>query len=314
MVKPNFLVLGAAKAGTTSLYNYLKQHPQIYLSSHREPNFWGFEGESCNSGGLADEQGSKRYQFLRKISITNRQLYEAQFDGVVKEKAIGEISPLYLYNPRAARRIHQYKPNIKLITILRNPVERAYSHFVYYLTRGQEPIPDFYQAIKQEEVEVKNIWYGHRHYIRLGFYYSQLEPYFQLFPPDSIKIYLYEEFAQNPTAMLQDLCQFLEIEQQFELDTSVKYNQSLVPKNKMLHNLLTHQSPVKNFLKKLLPPQMTQVVQNFNQQNLVKVKPFCSPEARNYLISIYEEDILQLQDLIERDLSDWLGKTKVTDS
>lgn len=307
MNKPNFIILGAAKSGTTSLYKYLSQHPNIYMSSQKELNFFAFDGEHFNSDGAADREGKQRYNYLKKISITNIQAYQEQFEGVKNEQAIGEASPLYLYSPRVAPRIYRYQPNIKLIAIFRNPIERAYSHLAYQIARNHESITDFDLVVKQEPITVNNIWYGSRHYVRLGYYYSQIKRYYELFEPSCIKIYLYEQLVNKPQEMLKNIFNFLEVDSTFLPNTKIKYNQSVIPKNRKLHNLIASPSPLKSSLKKKLSPRLIEVITNLKKRNLVKVTPSLKPETEKYLRSIYREDILQLQDLIQQDLSHWLN-------
>lgn len=304
---PNFLVIGAAKSGTTSLYHYLKQHPQIYMSPKKELNFFVFDGEDVDTDSLVNEGGKKRYNWLKSLSITSFQDYQAQFEGVIDEKAIGEASPTYLYHPSSAQRIHQYNPEMKLIAVFRNPVTRASSHFAQYLANNQEPQPDFAQAIKMEDIKVHSIWWDYRHYIRMGFYYSQIRRYLELFGQSQIRIYLYEDFCNNPLKMLEDIYSFLEVDNSFIANTSVRYWEAKQPKNKVVHSLFTSRNPLKKAVKNILPSRVQQVVTNLKNRNLVKIQVPLSTEARNYLTSIYREDILNLQNLIGRDLSLWLN-------
>ena len=95
MVMPNFLVIGAAKAGTTSVYEYLKQHPQIWMSPLKETNFFALEGETLNFRGPGDQD------YINRFSITKIEDYLNLFQGVSNQVAIGEVSPLYLYSPKA---------------------------------------------------------------------------------------------------------------------------------------------------------------------------------------------------------------------
>ncbi|NEO99850.1 MAG: sulfotransferase [Symploca sp. SIO2E9] len=316
-LSPNFLIIGAAKAGTTALYHYLAQHPDIYMSRIKELNFFAFEGEKYNCDGLADEGGMKRYKGLRRVSVTDPEAYQIQFKGVTNQKAIGEASPMYLYNPRTAQRIHDYKSDMRLIVILRNPVDRAHSHFAQYVLRGQDHLTHFSQAIKAEDIYVPNIWWGYRHYVRLGFYYCQLQRYFDVFSPDLIKIYLFEDLKANPTRVLQDIFQFVEVDSNLVPDTSTKHNQSLVAKNRTLHHSLRNletflrsQSSANKLLRKLLPTQVKKLGSdwrvNLGNKNLVKGKPPLPMDVRKQLTSVYRDDILKLQDLIGRDLSSWL--------
>src|SRR5580765_3646808 len=121
MTLPNFLIIGAGKSGTTALYEYLKQHPQVYMSPVKEPRFFAFEGESVNFGGPWGERLNPEVMAFNSIAS-----YSALFEDVEDETAIGEASPIYLWAAKAAARIHRRVPDARLIAILRDPVERAY--------------------------------------------------------------------------------------------------------------------------------------------------------------------------------------------
>ncbi|NET03831.1 MAG: sulfotransferase [Symploca sp. SIO2B6] len=322
---PNFLIIGAAKAGTTALYHYLDQHPDIYMSPKKELNFFAFDGEHPDHGGVSDYKGFKRYEKLRKISVTKLDEYQYKFRGATTHKAVGEASPMYLYNPRTPQRIYDYKSDMRLIAILRNPADRAHSHFAQYVFKGEEPITDFAQAIKAEDIDVPHIWWGYRHYVRLGFYYRQLQPYFDLFPPHLIKVFLFEDFQTNPQGLLRDIFEFLGVDSSFVADTASKHNQSLVAKNQTIHRslgsletFLRSGNPVNKMLRAVLPSKLKRLGSQWRveqaHKNLVKGKPYLSTAVRQQLISIYQDDILKLQELIGRDLSSWLKDQNVVES
>ena len=298
MTMPNFLIIGAAKSGTTALYQYLKQHPQIYMSPVQDPEFFSFEGEQLNFCGPGVT--------INTSSITNIEAYRRLFQGVSKEIAIGERSALCLYIPKAAERIKHYIPHAKLIAILRNPVDRAYSSFMHLIRDNREPITDFYQAIEAEEDRIRNNWGFLWRYQDLGFYFIQLKRYFDLFDQDQIRIYIYDDFCTRPVEVIQDIFRFLEIDANFIPDTSVKPNVSGVPQNKVLHAFLRQSNPLKTLLKTLLTAKLRKKIAN-NLMNLNLSKPQLSPEIRNQLVEVFREDIVQLQDLINRDLSAWLN-------
>ena len=132
MAMPNFLIIGAMKSGTTALYYYLEQHPQVYMSPVKEPNF--FCSEENSDGDFATRLGA----------------YQDLFRDVSGEKAIGEASHCYLYEPEAAARIQEYITDAKLIAVLRDPVDRAYSHFLHMVRNGSEPLTDFALALREE--------------------------------------------------------------------------------------------------------------------------------------------------------------------
>ncbi len=296
---PNFLVIGASKAGTTSLYEYLKQHPQVYMSPLKELRFFALEGENPNFCGPWDDIEIERY------SITSLDAYKHQFLGVTDEIAIGEASPWYLYSEKAAINIKKYLPKAKLIAILRDPVDRAYSHFSMHVLNGREPLTEFTQAIQEEKNRISNNWSWSWHYVQRGLYYQQLSRYFSLFEDEKIKIYLYEDLKTNAIKVVQDIFQFLGVETSFIPDLSLQHNVSGIPKNKILHSFLTKKNPVKTLLKSLIPDQYRhQLSTKLTTKNLAKST--VSLEVRQELIKVYRDDILQLQDLIDRDLSAWL--------
>lgn len=295
MMMPNFLVIGAARSGTTALYRYLKQHPQIYMSAIKEPNFFAVAGEEPGSAPPIDWVASRfTRRPLRVVRITDIESYSALFQQVVDEVAIGEASPSYLIAPKAPERIKLCLPAVKLIAILRNPVDRAYSaHSLRWFYAGQERA-DFGQAIRD---------------IYWGFYYTHLKGYFSIFERAQIKVHLYEDFRANPAWILRDIFQFLCVSETFEPDLSVHYNVGGVPKNRIWHAFLLGLGPVTSVFKPLVPaavrPKAVDIHNRLQRGALVKPPPL-EPAAREELIEIYREDILKLQDLLQRDLSAWL--------
>ncbi|NEP00702.1 MAG: sulfotransferase [Symploca sp. SIO2E9] len=304
MIMPNFLIIGAMKAGTTSMYQYLKQHPQIYMSPIKEPQFFPFEGRTLNFRGPGN-QGAP----LNSIAVTEIEAYRALFDQVSNQRAIGEASVIYLYMLNAAERIKYHIPDVRLIVILRNPADRAYSHFLSRVG-WREPITNFAQVLREEKMRIANNWGPGWHYASMGFYYAQLRRYYDNFCSNQIKVYLYEDYMNSPISVLQETFQFLDVDDKFIPDLSKKHNVSTgVPRNKLLHRLLTKSHPVKSILKPLLSTGIranlvNKIVKGVRSHNLGKYE--FSLELRKQLSQLYREDILKLQDLIQKDLSKWL--------
>ena len=298
IIMPNFLIIGAAKSGTSAIYHYLKQHPQIYMSPIKEPYFFAFEGEKLNFQGPG--------LTINESSIKEIESYRNLFQGVSDEVAIGEASTLYLYIPKAPTLIKQYVPNIKLIAILRNPVDRAYSSFMHLIRDQQEPITDFAQALKAEESRIQNNWGFLWRYQDIGFYSVQLKRYFEKFDRSQIKVYLYDDFKNDPVSLLQDICSFLNVDENFMPDMSIKRNVSGVPKSRLLQNFLRKKpSPLKGVLKTFIPYSVGDKIRGYLlSKNLAKTE--LQPQVRKQLLQVYREDILKTQDLIGRDLSKWL--------
>ncbi|TCJ15544.1 sulfotransferase, partial [Rubrobacter taiwanensis] len=184
MTLPDFLVIGAGKAGTTSLYYYLRQHPQVYMSPTKETNFFALEGQRVAFRGPGVEER------INAWTITELSEYERQFAGVRGERAVGEVCPLYLYSERAAERIKRHVPEVRLIAVLRDPAERAYSSFLMLRRSGREPLEDFAAALEAEDRRVAGGWEYAWHYRRAGYYHEQLSRYYALFDPAQIRVYL----------------------------------------------------------------------------------------------------------------------------
>lgn len=292
---PNFLGLGAAKAATVSARRYLQQHPDVFVAAG-EPRFFSFEGQDLDPEHV-----------VHQATITDRESYHRLFDEHAGEKAIGEVSPSYLFNPRAPENIKKHIPDAKMFAILRDPSERAYSHFVHMAQNDFEVTTDFAEALREPVVQVGK-WKRDRMYLPFGFYHEQLSRYFELFPPEQIKIFLYEEVIRDNKAMMRELYRFVGVDDTFEPDTSLRYNPSGIPKSRFIEQFTSKPHPVKTFVRAFLPGPARRALHRtkmkIQRKNLEKGK--LSPEMRQHLIGIYREDILKLQDLIGRDLSTWL--------
>jgi hypothetical protein len=293
MTLPNFLIIGAAKSGTTAISQFLAQHPQIYMSSIKEPYYFSLE-EAPTFCGPGDQEA-----FC--TAVTDIESYLQLFHEVSGEIAIGEASTTYLYIPQASKRIFTHIPKVKLIAILRNPVDRAYASFLHQRREGREPVVEFSKALQLEEKRIQKNWMPLWHYKQCGFYFIQLKRYYDLFNQDQIKVYLYEDFKNDPNGLLKNIFDFLNVDQDFSPDTSIRYNASGIPKSKLLHSLISQKSLMKTALKPLFPKSLRQKIR---MKNLAK--PELKPELRSQLQKTYRKDILKLQNLIKRDLGHWL--------
>src|SRR5215211_584343 len=295
MTMPNFLIIGAGKSGTTSLYHYLKQHPEIYMSPVKEPKFFALEGKTLNFRGPNDAH-------MNRKSVTDIDTYQALFRGVTDEKAIGEASPLYLYSPEAPGRIKHHVPRARLIAILRNPVERAYSSFIQRVQKGDEPLQDFALALQEEEIRMRNNWAPRWQVKQIGFYYLHLKRYHDIFDPDQIKVFLYDDLKSNPIGVAQSAYRFLGVDDSFSPNISSVHNPSGIPKSKALQLFLSRPNPLKSVLKLVVPrglrPHLTAYLENRN----IAGPPPLDQDVRKELMASYREDILKLEKLIDRDL------------
>ena len=306
MTMPNFFIVGAQKAGTTSLYHYLDQHPQVFMSPIKEPFF--FDHEINPEGEVVWRELKGRRQPPRFASIEE---YRALFEGVRGEKAIGEASPLYIYAPGTPERIERYAPGAKSVVLLRHPAERAYSAFLYAVRIGAEPLTDFAQALRAEPQRVRDGWHYVFHYRSRGLYYNQLKRYYEVFGRERVGAWLYEDMREDPTGVARSVFRFLQVDDTFVADTSSRHNQAGVPASVSARAAMKATDRAVGALRKGLAPTSSVLPLAYKMRRAVQSRvltrpPPIDPGLREDLTRSYEEDILRLQELIDRDLSAWL--------
>ena len=312
MTMPNFFVVGAQKAGTTSLYHYLDQHPEVFMCPAKEPFF--FDHEIDSTGNLIQQRFGRR-SLARKPRFASIQEYRSLFDGVGDEKAVGEATPLYIYAPGTAERIKHHVPEARIVAILRNPADRAYSAFLYALRLGIEPLTDFRRALQEEERRIRQNWHYVYRYRDRGLYYRQIKEYYEVFGSEKVGLWLYEDMREDPQAVSSSLFRFLGVDASFSPDTSSRHNAAKVPKNAASRVAIKAMNKVFPVAKKIFPSSSVRVREQWdfkvrqlvNNRILAEEPPPLDPALRTSLLEDYREDIFKLQDLIGRDLSLWLA-------
>lgn len=301
MTLPNFLIIGAGKSGTTALYQTLKQHPDVFMSQIKEPTFFVFYGAAPP---LYQGPGDDR-ELARKIFSLKD--YLDLFKEATYHPAIGEASCAYLsHSEVVAPRIREMTPDIKLIAVLRHPAERAYSKYQDMVRSGRETLP-FEQALAAEKDRLAMNWIKGWGYKANGYYYKLLRPYFDLFPREQIRIFLYEDWKNHPQQMLQEILNYLGVQNPY-VPPVVWANITRLPRSRKIHQLLTGQFLFRRWLRFIIPSAVRQkIMAQLLLWNSRKPPPL-DPEIRCRLTQEFREDILKLQDLIHRDLSHWLAQ------
>ena len=205
---PDFFVLGAPKAGTTAIHRAMARNPGLFLSDPKEPKFFLCDGTSPRRSGHAgpgDSHSAREW-------IWRRDRYEALFDNAPAGALKGESTPFYLYDLAAQTRIAQLIPQAKLIAVLRDPIDRAYSNWLHLWSDGLEPISDFVTACRAEDQRVADGWAPFWHYLRLGRYGDQLTHLFSLFPRTQVHLLRYRELVDEPADTLRRIWRFLGVE------------------------------------------------------------------------------------------------------
>ena len=298
MTMPNFLIIGAPRSGTTTLYEGLLEHPEVYMPSLKEPWFFALEGEVGPFRGPGDDHNVRR-------GVRDLDSYRALFKGVSGESAVGEASTLYLYSPVAPFRIKEKTPEAKLIAILRNPVDRAYSNYMQHVQQGREML-SFTAALEAEQERIRAHWSPFWFYRQLGFYTEQLSRYLNIFDREQIKVFLYEDLERDLGAVLEEVFHFLDVDKNFTPTLSVRHNMGGIPKSRALHSFLSYSNPLKTALKPFFPRALRKRLRVYVRNRNLNEGPQVSPGLRRELIEEHREDIVKLEELIQRDLSKWL--------
>jgi hypothetical protein len=296
---PNFLIVGAAKAGTTALYHQLTQHSEVFMSEQKEMNFFALKDQTLDFKGPGDMDG------IHRTSITNQSIYISFFSNLKNKKAIGEVSPLYLYSPIAPELINSLIPNSKIIIILRNPVDRAFSAFSHLRRDHREKIDNFEKAFDQNDTRKELNWAEIWHYKSMGLYFDQVQRYLQYFPKNQMLFIIYDDFVNTPQKVLEKLCTFLSINSNFKFDTESKYNKSGTPRFQSFHQMLIRPHLFKKILKNFLPKFIrTHIRESLLNLNLKKNKSLTSAQFDS-IYPAFKDDIEKLERLLNLDLSQW---------
>ena len=298
---PDFLVIGAPKAGTTALHATLAEHPGLYLSPIKEPKFFLTDGPPPAKGGPGDALTYREH-------VWRRADYEALFAPAPAGTLRGESTPLYLYDRAAMRRIRDTVPDAKLIVIVRDPVERAHSNWTHLWSAGLEPVSDFVRACDQEERRIAAGWASFWHYAGLGRYGEQLQYLFTLFPREQVLVLRYRRLVDEPAQTLDRICAFLGVQTGL-LTQMPRHNVTSHPESTLAHWAVSWAqraaSAVGSFVPGLTAATLTAPLERFLQRHSRERQPL-SWEQRQALLPRFEPDIALLEQVLGEDFGDWV--------
>ena len=295
---PSFIVIGAARSGTTALYQYLRRHPDIFMSRIKEPNYFAFEGCPLDFKGPGAE-------FVNNSTASWGE-YCALFADAPSGATTGEASPLYLYAPQAPACIKRRLPQVKLIAILRNPIEQAYSHYLYARAQMIEPLASFEHALAAQPERREQGWQPLFQYSEFPRYAEQLERYFEHFDRERMKIFLYEDYLDDPQRVLGEIFAFVGADRAFSPDIARHTNMGGNPKNAFIQWLVMRPNPISRVIAPLVPYEVRQRIRDMISRKNIDRDEMPSA-AREHLRTTLRDDIVKLQGLISRDLSHWFA-------
>jgi hypothetical protein len=296
-MRPSFLVIGAAKSGTTALWSFLRQHPQVFMPSVKEPQFFAFaEGEVPRAAGPGATIGR---------AITSRQAYDALFEDIGPQvRAVGEASNLYLYVPEAPERIRAQLPDARLVAVLRHPADRAFSSYLHLKRQGREPAPDFATALELEPARITEGWGFLWRYRDMGYYGRQLQRYVERFPRSQLLVHLYDDLVADPRSVLARTYEFLGVDRSFETDLSARPNRGGVPRHGWRGILLSRRSPLRRLAAAATPKRLRTRARDVADEHAL-VRERLAADERRRLTQDFGPDIEQLERILDRDLSAW---------
>jgi Sulfotransferase domain len=276
---PTFLILGAQKCGTTSLYSYLSQHPEVYMSVPKETNFFN----------IHYEQGLEYY-------------WNTFFSGWDDQKAIGESSPPYFFLPYIPHRLAEAIPGVRMVVILRDPVQRAFSHWWMNTNFGLESL-SFKNAISFSltlslEDAAKAVM-CERFYLQAGYYAEQLERYLKFFPRKQFLVIFSEDLKHDPETTLKKIYDFIGITDEAMPEDTVNRFETAGPFAAKLRSFLRSIS-----MDNVIPPKMGSAVRRFLMAAGDK-PPTLDDEMRMWLVQHYRPFNRKLQEMLNADLSSW---------
>jgi hypothetical protein len=294
---PDFLIVGAARSGTTSVYRMLKQHPQVFLPAVKEPCFFAFADSSVTYRG-------GKFAF----AVREPGKYFSLFSRAGSGQIAGEASTPYLYlYKESISNMMRYLPEAaktKIIILLRHPAERTYSNYVWRVRDGREPC-SFEKALAMEEQRKREGYSFDYYYAGRSFYYDSVKAYMEAFP--DVHVILYDDLKNDWKGVMRGLCRFLQVDPDFVFAKDADTNDSYLPRFPRLSRWITMEYAWKFRLMRMLPDgwnyRLRELLRRVNSG--AKPKEVMTNDTRRRLLANFRSDTEKLSQLLGRDLSRW---------
>lgn len=302
---PDFFLIGTPKGGTTALHSALVGHPQLHLSAVKEPKYFLCNGTApprSTQRGPGDAHSAREW-------VWRESDYLRLFADARPGTLAGESTPFYLYDLAAQRRIAETIPHARLIAVIRDPVDRAYSNWTHLWSDGLEPISDFNHALAQEDSRVGAGYAPFWHYTRLGRYGEQLRHLYQLFPREQVLVLRYRQLAEEPDRTVATVCDFLSVQHHAAAKSKPDNVHPYVSpglRAKLLGTAIRSGAAAGAFA----PPQLWRRVEAPLRSRMHKGggrRPSLSVEQRRQALAGFLDDIALLEDVTRSSFDDWRG-------
>jgi hypothetical protein len=314
-MEPNFFIAGAPKAGTTSFYHQLDRHPQIYMSPIKEPCYFASELRLENFREELQPQLRRESEALREYlrgPMTSKRFggpvvewedYMLLFRNVRGETAVGEASVSYLWSQTAARNIASRIPDARIILLLRNPVDRAFSQYLQAVSSGL--VCASFRELSAASMTSSSRKFGILNpFLEFGAYCEQVKRFLDVFPRRNLMVHIYEDMRSNPAQAMEETFRFLGVNHELAPDASMRFMEPQVPR------LISSGFRLKKYgiwqtTARLIPESLRPALRR--AVNRPRASLTVAAEDRAYLQAYYREDISKLEHLLNRDLHFWLG-------
>ncbi len=303
MALPDFLIIGSPKCGSTALHDALIPHPELFLSTPKEPKFFMCDGrkpDPAHQRGPGDAHSAQEW-------VWDRAAYEKLFDPAPSGTLRGESTPFYLWDTAAHRRIRSLIPDVKMIAVVRDPVDRAYSNWVHLWCDGLEPEADFLTACHQEPQRVAAGYAPFWRYLETGLYGRQLEHLYGIFPREQVFVLRYRQLIDDTSEILDRITEFLGVRTGVVRTIPGANVKDWVP-DTAVNRLLRHGIRAGAAAGALLPPQVWRQGEKVALSVLQRGhhrRPSLSLEQRAELLPYFKDDNALLSELTGVDHSDW---------
>ncbi len=285
---PNFYIVGAPKCGTTSIWGYLRKHPDVFFPRLKEPSYFmstpppaGQENEFCDG---------------------NFGMYQRLYQDAKGYKVIGDASPGYLWDRNAPAKIHEVCPHARIVILLRDPVERAYSAYLMVKRVNDEPITFLELVESYRPAEQRDKVWGESSHVEQGLYYEQVKRYFDAFGREQVGVYLFDDLEKDPRHLAEEIARHIGINPQLlnAGDFERIYNQTRTPRFAILYKVFGPRT--RAFLRTRILPQSVREGLNSSRIFFKFDKPPRDDRAAKLLQEIYEPDLCRLEELLGRKL------------
>ena len=297
MPGPQFLIVGAARSGTTALFQYLGEHPGLFLTEPKEPHYFALAGTTPAFTGPGDRQT------INRLAVTDTEAYLALYRAARPDQVRGEASVSTMYHPAAWARIRAMNPGARLVCVLRDPVDRAFSAYGFMRTRGWEPCATFEEALADEPRRIAAGWHHIWHYTAMSRYGEQLRSALEVFPREQLLVLRHEDMTADPDAVLAQVYAHIGVPP-VPRTVDPDPHRSGEPRNRFVSRVVSTHHPLKKVLSPLVPLSLRRRLRRqIVARNIVRVS--YRPETRRALVAEFGPDLDVLEQVTGLDVAAW---------